>query len=373
MNIELRNISIRDIYEGYNDLEEQGVFSYEGKLNIRPPYQREFVYDKKQSVAVIETILKGFPLNVMYWVVNSYKHYELLDGQQRTLSICQFVKGDYSIKINGKDSYFHSLTQKEQDNILDYELMIYVCEGEEREKLEWFETINIAGEKLTPQEIKNALYTGEWLSEAKKYFSKTGCPAHSMGSKYLKGSAIRQDYLETILKWISSENTNKLSDKKNISDYMSIHQKDENDNELREYFTSIIKWIEKNFKNYRKEMKGVDYGYLYNNFKDTVFNADDLEEQISKLMRDEDVTKKSGIYTYVITGEEKHLNIRNFSDNQKREAYENQKGICVSCNNPFDIEDMEADHTTPWSRGGKTNSDNCKMLCVNCNRTKSDI
>lgn len=360
MKIELHEISVRDVTNGYRDNEEDGIVGYGGKLDIRPPFQREFIYNEKERNAVIDTINKNFPLNVMYWSKNGDK-YELLDGQQRTLSICQYVNCDFSINYKS----FNNLTPDLQNKILDYKLMIYICEGTPSEKLDWFKIINIAGEKLTDQELRNSQYTGEWLHDAKRHFSKTSCPAYQIGSDYLIGSAIRQDYLETALKWIS----NKYNCQ--IEDYMGTHQNDSDANELWMYFQSVIDWINRLFPKYRKEMKGIDWGILYNKYKDHVYNSDILEEKVSKLMMDEDVTNKKGIYSYLITGQEKYLNIRAFSDSQKREAYERQKGICANCGKHFEINEMEADHITPWHAGGKTSSDNCQMLCMDCNRRKS--
>lgn len=364
MKIVLNEIPVRDVVKGYIDNQESGVVGYDGKLDIRPPFQREFIYDEKERNAVIDTINKGFPLNVMYWSKNEKKDsYELLDGQQRTLSICQYVNGDFSVDMK----YFHSLPADLQQKILDYKLMIYICEGTPSEKLEWFKTINIAGEELTPQELLNSQYTGEWLSDAKRHFSKTGCPAYQIGEKYVNGSTIRQEYLETALRWITDK------EKTNIKEYMSKHQEDHDANELWLYYQSVLDWIKRLFPNYRREMKGIDWGILYNGYKDQSYNSDKLEEQVKELMMDDDVTKKSGIYPYLITGKEKYLNIRSFTDNQKREAYEKQNGICPNCKEHFDIEEMEADHITPWHDGGKTISDNCQMLCRECNRRKSGI
>ena len=200
MKIELREISVHDVFNGYQNNDENGVVGYGGNLNIRPPYQREFVYDDKKRNAVIETVFKGFPLNVMYWSKNADGTFELLDGQQRTLSLCAYANADYS--FNSK--YFHNLTETEKNQILDYPLMIYVCTGNDKERLDWFKTINIAGEKLTDQELRNANYTGSWLTDAKRYFSKTNCVAYNLASKYMNGAPIRQDYLETVLRWISA-------------------------------------------------------------------------------------------------------------------------------------------------------------------------
>lgn len=358
MKIELKEITIREVIDGYVNNNEEGVVGYGGRLNIRPKYQREFVYKDRQRDAVIETVRKNFPLNVMYWVKNNDDSFEVLDGQQRTISICEYVVGNFSLNYQ----YFHNLEDVEKEQILEYKLMVYFCEGNDKEKLDWFKTINIAGEKLTDQELRNAIYTGTWLTEAKKYFSKSGCPAYAIGSNYLNGSPIRQDYLETVIDWTSNQN---------IEQYMADHQHEPNANELWLYFQSVINWTQITFPNYRKEMKGVVFGTLYNQFKDTKIDSKKIEAEIATLMQDEDVTKKSGVYEYVLTRNERYLSIRAFTDKQKREAYEKQKGICVKCKEHFEIEEMEADHITPWHEGGKTISENCQMLCKQDNRIKS--
>jgi len=358
MKIELKEIPVRDLVNGYVNNDEKGVVGYDGKLNIRPKYQREFIYKDKQRDSVIETVKKDFPLNVMYWVKNEDDTYEVLDGQQRSISICEYVIGKFSLNYQ----YFHNLEETEKEQILDYKLMVYFCEGTDKEKLDWFKTINIAGEKLTDQELRNAIYTGTWLTEAKNYFSKSGCPAHSIASDYLKGSSLRQEYLETAISWISDGK---------IEDYMSKNQHEPNANELWLYFKSVIDWIQVIFPKYRKEMKGVAWGLLYNEFKNKKFDSKKLEEKITKLMQDEDVTKKSGIYSYLLTKNEKYLSIRAFTDKQKRESYEKQKGICTKCKQHFELNEMEADHIKPWHEGGKTTAENCQMLCKMCNRTKS--
>lgn len=358
MEIELKQITIREVAEGYVNDDEEGVVGYKGKLNIRPKYQREFVYKDKQRDAVIETIRKNFPLNVMYWVKNEDGTYEVMDGQQRTISFCEYVAGDFALDYK----YFHNLQNDEKEQILNYKLMIYFCEGTDKEKLDWFKTINIAGEKLTDQELRNAIYSGTWLTDAKRHFSKTNCPAYDMASDYMTGSPIRQDYLETAISWINNDK---------IEGYMAVHQHDPNANELWLYFQAVINWVKATFPKYRREMKGISWGVLYNQFKSAKLDPKKLEEQITKLMQDEEVTKKSGIYPYILTGEEKYLNLRSFTDNQKREAYERQKGICPKCMKHFEIEEMEADHITPWHEGGKTTAENCQMLCKHENRVKS--
>jgi len=361
MKIELNRIKIRDVINGYKDNAEEGVVAYGGKLDIRPKYQREFVYKGHQRDAVLETIKQSFPLNVMYWMVKEDGGYEVLDGQQRTISIGQYVEGDFSLN----DRYFGNLTQEEKDQILDYELMIYFCEGNDKERLDWFKTINIAGEKLTDQELRNAVYTGPWLSDAKLKFSKTNCAAYLLandGGSLLKGSPIRQEYLETALSWINNDQ---------VADYMAKHQHDKNADELWGYFQNVIAWVRETFTNHRKEMASVNWGELYNQFKDKKLDAKKLEAEVAKLMQDEDVTKKSGIYPFLLTGQERHLSIRAFNDKMKRESYERQKGVCVKCRKEFAPEEMEADHITPWHEGGKTTAQNCQMLCKEDNRRKS--
>jgi|ERR1035437_5113404 hypothetical protein len=362
MKIELKEITVGNLAESYEDNAEEGVVGYGGKLDIRPPYQREFIYKDKQRDAVIDTITKNFPLNVMYWAVRDDGNYEIIDGQQRTISICQYVVGDFSVKVGNMNEYraFHNLQKNEKEQILNYNLMVYLCSGTDSEKLEWFKTINIAGEKLTDQELRNAVYSGSWVSDAKRYFSKNNRP--KIGDDYLSGSANRQEYLETSINWIS---------KGDIENYMSKNQHEPNANELWLYFQSVINWIKAVFPKYRREMKGVEWGFLYNDFKDQKFDSKKLEKEIAKLMEDEDVDSKKGIFAYVLTRKEKHLNIRGFSPNQKREAYERQKGICPVCKEHFKIEEMEADHITPWHEGGKTSAKNCQMLCKEDNRRKS--
>ena len=289
----------------------------------------------------------------MYWAVREDGNFEVIDGQQRTISVSQYVEGDFAFN----DRYFHNLQQDEQDQILNYKLMVYLCSGTDSEKLEWFKTINIAGEKLTNQQLRNAVYSG-----SKRYFSKNGCPAYGLGGSYLSGSPIRQDYLETSIAWINNGK---------IEAYMSENQHQPNANELWLYFQSVINWVQAVFPIYRKEMKGISWGFLYNEFKDSKLDPNKLETQIVNLMQDEDVSNKKGIYFYVLNGKEKHLNIRAFSNNQRREAYERQNGICPICKEQFEIDEMEADHITPWHEGGKTIAENCQMLCIEDNRRKS--
>jgi hypothetical protein len=358
MKIELHEITIGELSDGYQDNEEAGVVGYGGKLDIRPPYQREFIYKDKQRDAVINTVTNHFPLNVMYWSVRVDGNFEVIDGQQRTISVCQYVAGDFSVD----GLAFHNLPKDKREQILNYRLMIYFCSGTDSERLDWFRTINIAGEQLSNQELRNAVYSGTWVSDAKRYFSKTTRP--KMGDDYLNGSAIRQDYLETAIDWISEEK---------IEDYMSKHQHDKDAKVLWEYFQAVIKWAKTVFTIYRKEMRGVPWGLLYNEYKDKKLDAKKLEKEIAKLMEDEDVTNKKGIYSYVLTRKERFLSIRAFTEKQKREAYERQKGVCPKCpkQKSWTFEEMEGDHFKPWHEGGKTIAKNCLMLCKEHNRMKS--
>lgn len=362
MKIELHKIKIKDLIENFSDTEEAGVFGYAGKLNIRPPYQREFVYDDDKRNKVIQTVLKGFPLNVMYWVKNEDGTFEVLDGQQRTISICQYAQGSFSVIHNDKTTYIHT-SDEIKKSFEDYELQVYICEGSVDEKLEWFRTINIAAVQLKDQEIRNAMYVGRWVTDAKKYFSKSKNPATELYGDYIDGNSLRQEVLEKAIKWVS---------KNDIENYMAKNQHQPTAQQLYADFQNIMIWAKSTFPVKRKELKSVDWGYLYFQAKDKVFDPKVLEVEIKKLMMDEDVTKKSGIYPYLITKNEKFLNIRAFSDNIKREVFTEQNGICKCCGKQCeDVSDMEADHINPWSRGGKSNKENCQMLCMDCNRTKS--
>ena len=366
MEIKLHSIKIGELTEGYTDNDEGGVCGWGGRLDIRPPYQREFCYNDSQQQAVMDTVTKGFPLNTMYWVERDDGRFEVLDGQQRTISICRYVAGVFSHNMR----FFSNLQDDEKERILDYELQVYFCRGTPNEKLEWFRTINIAGERLTAQEIRNAVFAGTWTAAAKKIFSKTNCAAKLLGSDYVGGSPIRQELLETAIGWYAG------SDDKLICNYMGQHQNDPDANELWLYFQAVINWVKAMFPKYRKEMKGINWGMLYNSFHDAKdrndLNAAALEEKVARLMADEDVTKKSGIYYYIFDGKESHLHIRAFLDRDKRTVYEKQGGICPLCGEHFALEEMEGDHITPWSRGGKTALENLQMLCRKCNATKSD-
>lgn len=375
MRIELMQISVRDLVEGYQENDcEGGVKGYGGRLDIRPPFQREFVYGPAQRDAVIATLIKGYPLNVMYWSVRGDGTFEVIDGQQRTISIARYVaKKSFSVLgADGKPCYFHSLHEDERERMLDYQLTVYLCEGSDSERLAWFRTINIAGEKLYEQELRNAVYAGPWVSDAKRRFSKSGCVAYKMASSYLSGSPIRQDYLETAIKWVADGD---------VDVYMSKHQNDADAKPLWTHFQAVVRWIEATFKGKARKkaaMKKVGnstWGRLYREHHESILDADAIEADVARLMKDHDVTRKAGIYEYALTGDERHLNIRAFDERMRLAAYEEQDGYCAKgdeCPNegPFELEQMEADHIKPWRDGGPTTAENCQMLCKDCNRRK---
>ena len=357
MKMKLEEITVRELVNNYQDDEEGGVIGYADRLNIRPQYQREFVYEEKQRNAVIDTIIKDLPLNMIYWIVREDGNFEVLDGQQRTISVCQYVHGDFAFK----NRYFPNLQTDEQEQILDYKLMVWLCSGSPKEKMEWYHTINIPGKVINKQELRNAVFAGPWVSDARRYFSKTSCPAYGIGSDYLNGSAIRQDYLQTVIKWKSGDK---------IEEYMGKHQYNQDAEELWLYFTDLIDWVKATFTVNRPIMKCVDWGSLYNKFKDIKYNPKEIEEETAKLLLDDEVQKQSGIYPYILTRDEKYLSIRTFTNAIKQKVYEIQKGKCMICGDAFEISAMEGDHIKPWCEGGKTVEENCQMTCKSCNRAK---
>lgn len=360
MEIKLKRVKLREIMQGFKEHIENGVYGMSGALDIRPAFQREFVYDDKKRDKVINTIRLNRPLGIFYFVVSNLDRtkLEVLDGQQRLIAACRYIHGKYSVD----HQFFHNLTQEEQDAILDYEIMAHYCEGTDREKLEWFNTINTAGEPVNDQELRNSVYTGPWLSDAKFMFSKTSCSAYRIGKDYMTGTPIKQDYLKQVLSWIN---------KGDIETYMASHQSDENAQELWEFFDNTMSWVKKTFPVTRGIMKGLKWGELYLEYGDKKLNPLELEEGIKKLLEDEDVTNKKGIYYYLLTGDTKPLSIRKFNDTIRYKVFSKQKGLCPHCRGVYTVEEMEADHITPWSEGGKTIEDNCQMLCKKCNRKKS--
>lgn len=376
MKIELMHVTVRDLVTGYEDRGDDGVVGYSGRLDIRPKFQREFVYSNAQRDAVIDTVSRGFPLNVMYWAVTGTNQagettYEIIDGQQRTISLCQYISGGILIPhlfgVEGPRG-FHNLSEEEREKLLGYELMIYSCEGSDSEKLEWFRTINIAGEELTEQELRNAVYAGPWVTDAKRYFSRSGSRAESAGEGVVKRVRVRQEYLELALEWICE-----AEKRKSIEEYMATHQHDDSAEPLWQYYCEVVDWVNRLFPHKRKEKVNQAWGSLYLAHRATRYDATKLEAELSKLLKDEDVQSKRGIYPYVLQPcprTEAGLSIRAFEERVKSQKYEEQQGRCAKCGQAFAQEEMEADHITPWSQGGKTVPENCQMLCRECNRRK---
>lgn len=374
MKITKTEIKIRDLVKNYSDDGDGGVYGYDNRLIIRPAYQREFVYGEKQRNAVIDSVRNGFPLNIIYWSKIGDDKYEVLDGQQRIISICQYINGDYSINCR----FYHNLLDDEKEELLNYSLSVYICEGDEKEKLDWFRVINVAGMVLTEQELLNATYTGEWLSDAKNYFSKRNCVAGQMGDGYIKGNPIRQEYLSKVLKWVADRDGLKTGE-----DYMAAHQHSPDVNDLWLYYQSVINWAKMLFPNVRKGITDVqEWGLLYNKYHNNTYNSNLLEKDFLKLLENEDITKQSGIIPYLLSDrtyyDEKYLSIRTFNIQQKRRVYEKQNHKCPICekqgnNIEYAFEDMEGDHIVPWSKGGHTTEDNLQMLCKKCNNAKGNF
>ena len=368
MNIEPITVTIGDLFEGYVDDSEGelGIVGYGGMLDIRPPYQREFVYTDKQRDEVIRSVLEGFPINVMYWAARPDRTHEVLDGQQRTISICRYLDGTFPVD----DHFFSNQPADIRQKILNYELTVYLCDGEPSEKLRWFKIVNIQGEKLTDQELLNATYPGPWLESAKRYFSRKDCVAQQLGGDYVKGNPIRQELLEKAIKWISDGK---------IKNYMGIHQHDDDAGELWAHFRAVIEWVQTNFTETRASlMQKVDWGTVYAKHRNDVFDPEQLEVEIKQLLSLERpgikgaIQNQSGVYRYVLDCDEQHLHLRTFTNSQKRRAYEEQDGECPECLKIYKYEQMEGDHKTPWKAGGLTTDDNLQMLCRECNRRKSD-
>lgn len=371
MTITPLEITVGEITKGYVNNDEMGVRGYGGLLDIRPPYQREFIYDEKEQQAVIRTVLNGYPLNVMYWVKRSDDAecpYEVMDGQQRTLSLCEYVDGKFAYFFKN----FFNQPEDIKKKILDYKLTIYVCEGEASEKLEWFKTINIAGKPLNEQEINNAVYAGPFVSDAKKHFSKTNCGAARLGKDLVNGTPIRQDFLKKALEWMADHETRNGHIQTAVG-YMAEHQHDPNANNLWSYFQTVLNWAITNFdmKKFKKIMKGLDWAWLYDKYGSETLDTEALGKRISVLMRDSEIQKPTGIIPYVLTGDERYLDLRAFPEDIKLAVWEKQNHICPICKRELDIEFMEGDHIIPWSKGGRTVAENCQMLCRECNRHKS--
>ena len=370
MTIKQREVTVGEITKDYVNNEEQGVRGYGGRLDIRPPYQREFIYNDKEQQAVITTVLNGYPLNVMYWVKRGEDAecpYEIMDGQQRTLSLCEYVAGKFSYEFRN----FFNQPADIQKRILDYKLTIYVCEGKASEKLEWFKTINIAGKPLNEQEINNAVYAGPFVTDAKRHFSKSNCGAYRLGRNLVNGTPLRQDYLKKALEWIADHET-RNGKRQSAGGYMAEHQHDPNANNLWTYFQNVLNWAITNFdmKKFKTIMKGLDWAKLYDENSRKTLDVEAMAKRISMLMTDGEIQRKAGIIPYVLTGDERCLDLRSFPENIKRGVWGSKKHVCPMCHKEFDYEFMEGDHIKPWCEGGRTVEENCQMLCRSCNRQK---
>lgn len=373
MRIEPIKVKIADLVDGYRDSDEEGVVGYHGKLDIRPKYQREFVYGEKQEKAVIDTISKNYPLNVMYWVEKEDGTYEVMDGQQRTLSICHYYWGAFAVNWKGNLWGFSNLPDAEREQFLNYELDVYICkDGTDTEKLDWFQVINIAGEELTNQEIRNAVFAGSWVTDAKRYFSRSNCAAKRISDGYISKAWIRQAGLELAIEWVAKR------DGLTIDEYMRRHQHDSDCSDLWTYFNLVMTWVKMKFIGKHANLyTSTDWGEMYRKHKDDQIDAKKLEEWISELLKDGEITNKKGILWYVLDNNEQHLGLRAFDEKTALEVYEEQGHKCVGVNCPehgreLEFHEMEADHIVPWSKGGKTVKENCQMLCRHCNRTKSN-
>lgn len=376
--------TIKDICDGfvYNELEGKGLFGMNGKLTIQPEYQRNYIYaDGKKDVAVIDSVLKDYPIGLIYFNKREDGQLEVLDGQQRITSLGRFVTSRFAIIENGMQQYFRGLAKDKQEKILNTKLLIYVCEGTESEIKEWFKTINIVGVPLNKQEILNAVYSGSFVTLAKEEFSNSQNTNINKWSSYLSGTVNRQEYLERALNWVS---------KGNIEDYMSAHRHDKNITELKTYFNSVIDWVNGLFDEVYSEMKTIDWGDLYETYHNKPFDKQQINKNVNKLYADEYVRNKKGIFEYVLGGciDSKLLEIRIFEERDKKTVYAHQteearkKGIsnCPLCaigndnnkNKIWHIKEMDADHVTAWSKGGATDITNCQMLCKTHNRAKGN-
>ena len=378
-------ITIKDICDGfiYNELEGKGLFGLSGKLTIQPEYQRNYIYaDGKRDVAVIESLLKGYPLGLIYFNTVSADKFEVLDGQQRITSFGRFVTNKFAIKDEkGMEQYFSSIASDKQELILKAKLLIYECEGTESEIKEWFRTINIAGVPLNNQELLNAVYSGNFVTLCKEEFSNSQNSNIQKWNAYISGSANRQDYLERALEWVSKDD---------VGTYMSLHRFDTNITELKNYFTSVIDWVSTVFTDVESDMRGLEWGRLYETYKKQPYSPQKVSEQVKQLYADPYIKNHKGIFEYILGGatDTKLLDVRVFDEATKKSIYTKQtseaekKSIsnCPLCalghdsnkNKIWKLAEMDADHVTAWSKGGATDIKNCEMLCKTHNRAKGN-
>lgn len=385
----LTDITIEEICKGfvYNELEGKGLFGWSGKLVIQPEYQRNYLYAKqKMEEAVIHSVLKGYPLGLIYFNKVADDKYEVLDGQQRITSLGRFITGKFSlIDENSMPHYFSQMSADDKKKINETKLTIYICEGEESEIKSWFKTINIAGIPLNHQEVANAVYSGPFVSKAKEEFSNSQNANIQKWSAYIKGDVLRQDYLRRALEWVS-----KSTDDKIVDDYMSRHRYDTDITELKAYFTGVIDWVSNTFIDVESEMKGLEWGRLFEEYHNTPYDPDEVSKMVHKLYADDMVKKRAGVYEYILGGckDTKLLEIRVFDEPTKKAVYakqtqaaqKNGKSNCPYCaigndsnsTKIWKLNEMDADHVSAWSKGGSTDISNCQMLCKSHNRAKGN-
>lgn len=388
MKTTLETYTVKQICDGfeYNELEGKGLYGLAGQLTIQPEYQRNYIYaDGKKDVAVIESVLKGYPLGLLYFNKVEEGRLEVLDGQQRITSLGRFIKNKFAVQQNGMEQIFDGLNKEKQQKILNTELLVYICEGEgdnaEEEIKEWFKTINIAGIPLNKQEELNAVYSGKFVTLCKAEFSNSQNANIQKWESYVKGPANRQQFLATALEWVS---------KGNVDGYMSAHRHDENINEIKTYFNTVIDWVDSKFDDVYNEMQGLNWGELYERFHNQPLNHAKLSQEVRELIQDDYVTNRKGIFEYVLGGclDTKLLNIRLFDKTTMRKVYQQQTekakvqkvSNCPYCAIGHDAnfqriwkqEEMDADHVAAWSKGGSTDIKNCQMLCKTHNRAKGN-
>jgi hypothetical protein len=382
------NITVKDVCKGfvYNELEGKGLFGLAGKLTIQPEYQRSYIYnDGKKDVAVIDSIRKGYPIGLLYFNKTGSDTFEVLDGQQRITSIGRFVTDKFAVKDDsGHEQYFSGMAKIQRDKIVDTSLLVYVCEGDEPEIRDWFKTINIAGVPLEPQEILNAVYSGPFVTKAREEFSNSSNSMVQKWSAYIAGNIKRQAYLECALDWVSH------SLEMSIDAYMSKHRRDDNVDELKNHFNNVIDWISSVFSDVESEMKGLEWGRLWEEYHTQEYDSAKVSAQVHKLYADPYVKSRRGVFEYILGGsvDTKLLEIRVFDEATKKAVYTQQTDAakkrdvsnCSDCSQGHDVnkgkiwkfDEMDADHVTAWSRGGKTDIKNCEMLCRRHNRAKGN-
>ncbi len=388
MNTELRtDITIAELCKGfvYNESEGKGLYGWNGKLIIQPEYQRNYIYnDGKKDVAVAQSVLRGFPLGLIYLTLRGDGMYEVLDGQQRITSLGRFLTNKLPIVYDGREQNFNSLNEEQKKKFADTRLTIYICQGTEKEIKDWFQIINIGGVRLNDQEMRNAIYSGPFVTALKALYSNSQNPMQQKWGSYVKGDPKRQEVLQTALEWASKG-------KDNIEGYMAEHRKDDNIKPVTVYFDSVIDWVSSVFPTLYSEQCGLDWGRLYERYHNTPYNPENTEAEVARLMADEYVTNKKGIFEYVLGDcrDTRLLNIRLFDKHTIKTVYERQtqeakaKGVsncpmCAMSSNDsvrkhiYRLSEMDADHVSAWSKGGSTSIDNCQMLCKTHNRMKGN-